>query len=105
MAKGTLPSISELMEMGILAAGGALAGAGAYYLNTYAATPNSAGNPNISFLANYPYVSGFGIAALGFVLAQFLGKNEMVEELGFGMLAGGVAAGIVDLMMTYKVKA
>ncbi|MCW1300613.1 MAG: hypothetical protein OH363_04925 [Candidatus Parvarchaeota archaeon] len=106
MAKGTLPSKDELMEMGIISAGAALSGAGAYYLNAYAADTNSkTGKQNIAFLANYPYIAGFGIAAVGFVIAQFLGKNQMIENFGFGMLAGGIAEGVVELMLKYNVKA
>ncbi len=110
MAKGTLPSTDELMEMGIIAAGGAAAGAAAYYLNTYAGTTHTAADgttkPNIEFLAEYPYVAGFGLAAVGFAVAQFLGgKNDMLEQFGFGMLAGGIASGVVELMMKYRVKA
>jgi len=106
MAKGSLPDMDELMEMGIIATGGAVAGAGAYFFNSYAsATDAKTGKPNISFIANNAYITGFGLAGLGFVLAQFMGKNKMVESLGFGMLAGGLAEGLVELLIKYNVKA
>jgi hypothetical protein len=106
MAKGSLPDMDELMEMGIIAAGGAVAGAGAYFFNSYASATNAkTGNPNISFIANNAYITGFALAGLGFVLAQFMGKNEMLEQFGFGMLAGGLAEGLVELLIKYNVKA
>jgi len=94
-------AVSSYKDAAVVLAGGAIAGFGNYELNTYAEKINTkTGKANIEFLAKNPYITGFAFALLGFGMMYV--KNDMVKQLGLGMLAGGAAAGIAELMTHSK---
>lgn len=94
-------AVSSYKDAAVVLAGGAIAGVATFELNKYAEKINSTtGKPNIDFLAKSPYITGLAFALLGFGLMYV--KNDVVKQLGLGMLAGGAAEAVAELVNKSK---